>query len=446
MKRHSLTIAAVCFSIFTSPALAQGRGNSGETLEQLVANSYIVRLPDGLSGEDVRGKARGAAVRFNGTLRHVYTGGYNGFAIRMSAVQASRMSADQSLGAIQITRDRILSLPPNEGEFGVNAKPDNPGGGKGGGNDGGDDPDTGTPPSCAENQTTPWGVTLVTGVADFCAETNEDFSGNLLACVIDTGIDYTHPDLNVRQDLSATFVRRTDDANDDNGHGSHVAGTIGAINNDEGVVGVAPNVELVAIKVLNRRGSGSEADVMAGIEQAGIIGCDVANVSLGGATSSSAQDGISGMVQSVAATKGVIFTLAAGNSSADTNFYTPAKASRVGETANSSTSDRVMTIASMNQSRQWSYFSNYQGVLGADVDFIQPGENIYSTYKNGGYYTANGTSMAAPHAAGLVIRYLSQSSLLPGTYHDIGCVTRAGLDYPIMADRALGTAGGCPDS
>ncbi|TAL62712.1 MAG: S8 family peptidase, partial [Bacteroidetes bacterium] len=139
-------------------------------------------------------------------------------------------------------------------------------------------PGGGTPPPPA--QETPWGITRV-GSADGTGKT---------AWIIDTGIDFTHPDLNVDAARSKTFITTGPDsknAKDGNGHGSHVAGTIAAINNSIGVVGVAFNATVVAVKVLNSQGSGSNSGVIAGVDYVGAtaVAGDVANMSLGGGVS-----------------------------------------------------------------------------------------------------------------------------------------------------------------
>ena len=172
-----------------------------------------------------------------------------------------------------------------------------------------------------------------------------------------------------------------------NGHGTHVAGTVAAIDNGIGVVGVAPGTTVVAVKVLDRRGSGSYSGVIAGIDYVAANGSngDVANMSLGGGYSAE----LNAAVEAAAAT-GVKFVLAAGNESTDAATKSPASAN----------GPNVYTISSFAQGDNWSSFSNYGN---PPVDFAEPGSAILSTYKDGGYATLSGTSMASPHAAGILL-------------------------------------------
>jgi subtilisin family serine protease len=174
---------------------------------------------------------------------------------------------------------------------------------------------------------------------------------------------------------------------DGNGHGTHVAGTIGAIKgNGIGVVGVAPGAQVIPVKVLSASGSGSTSGVIAGVNHVGKFGKvgDVANMSLGGSKSKALNDAVQR-----AAGKGIKFTVAAGNSAADAKNYSPASASGV----------NVYTISAMNSSDTFASFSNY----GSPVDYCAPGVSIKSTWIGGGYKTISGTSMAAPHAAGVLL-------------------------------------------
>lgn len=213
-----------------------------------------------------------------------------------------------------------------------------------------------------------------------------DYTGNFKAWIIDTGIDMDHPDLNVDQTNGATFVLRTTSPEDDNGHGSHCAGIVAAINNDFGVVGVASGATVVPVKVLDKRGSGAYSQIIAGVDYvaANAVAGDVANMSLGGGI----YEPIDLAVVALGA-EGVFVALAAGNETDDAENHSPARA----EGAN------LYTISAMDINDDFAYFSNY----GTHVDYCAPGVNIYSTYKSGGYTTMSGTSMAAPHVCGLLL-------------------------------------------
>jgi subtilisin family serine protease len=230
-------------------------------------------------------------------------------------------------------------------------------------------------------QSTPWGVTRVGGAMD---GTNAG-----TAWIIDSGIDLDHPDLNVDVANSVSFLSGGGGASspdDQNGHGTHVAGTVGAINNTIGVVGVAAGATVVAVRVLDRRGSGSISGVIAGVDYVGANADngDAANMSLGGGVSTSLDNAV------VAASSACPFALAAGNESDNANNHSPARAN----------GNNIYTVSSMTSSDNWSSFSNYGN---PPVDYCAPGSSIYSTYKDGGYATLSGTSMAAPHVCGILL-------------------------------------------
>lgn len=211
----------------------------------------------------------------------------------------------------------------------------------------------------------------------------------MTAWILDTGIDLDHPDLNVDVSRSVTMFNSGRDANsadDLNGHGSHVAGTVGAIDNNIGVIGVAPGITLVAVKVLDRRGSGSYSGVIAGVDYVAGVAAngDVANMSLTGPVSQTLDDAVLAAAQA-----GVKFALAAGNDSFDANNLSPARVNHA----------NVYTISSFAEGDNWSSFSNFGN---PPVDYCAPGSYILSTYKNGGTATMSGTSMASPHVCGLL--------------------------------------------
>ena len=276
-----------------------------------------------------------------------------------------------------IEEDQVVTLPPFEMQGGKDVianpnpnKPDKPGGGDGGG----------TPPA----QSTPWGIARVGGGATY--------SGSGTAWVLDTGVDLDHPDLNVDAGRSVSFLggKQADNPDDQNGHGTHVAGTIAAINNSEGVVGVAAGATVVSVRVLDRRGSGSYSGVIAGIDHVATNGAsgDVANMSLGGGFSQAVNDAVE-----TAAATGVKFALAAGNESTSATTKSPAS-------ANGANIYTICATTFSNSNDGWASYSNYDA---PPVDYCEPGSGIESTWKDGGYNTISGTSMASPHAAGLLL-------------------------------------------
>lgn len=227
-------------------------------------------------------------------------------------------------------------------------------------------------------EVTPPGITRVGGTT---------YTGTKKVYIIDTGIDLDHPDLNVDGSLGKTFVTRTTTPDDDNGHGTHCAGIVAAIDNTVGVVGVAAGAKVVPVKVLDKRGSGAMSVIIAGVDYVtanGSLG-DAVNMSLGGAIYEPLDIKVVAM-----GAKGLLVALAAGNESDDANNHTPARANGL----------NIYTISACDVNDNWASFSNYGN---PPIDYCAPGVNILSTYKGGVLATMSGTSMAAPHACGVLL-------------------------------------------
>ncbi|MEM6342848.1 MAG: S8 family serine peptidase [Bacteroidota bacterium] len=207
------------------------------------------------------------------------------------------------------------------------------------------------------------------------------------AFIIDSGIDLDHPDLNVNKFFSRSFVPYENDADDGFGHGTHVAGIIGAKNNGSGVVGVASGATLVGVKVLDRNGYGSKDYLMQALSYVAwaCIPGDVVNISLGTDKSNLINNAILNLKNQ----HGVFFTIAAGNSARDAKDYSPANLMDA----------NIHVVGAINIYNWLTNFSNY----GSSVGFLAPGAGIYSTYKDGQYAWMDGTSMAAPHVAGILL-------------------------------------------
>ena len=277
----------------------------------------------------------------------------NGVAAKLSKADAEKLSKDKRVKYIE--EDQLVTLAPG-------GKP-----GSGGG---------------STVQETPWGITRVNGVSSY--------TGTNVAWVIDTGIDLDHPDLNVdasRGFNAFTSGRDAGAPDDGNGHGSHVAGTIAAKNNTIGVIGIAPGATVIPIKVLDSRGSGSYSGVIAGVDFVAAHGSngDVANMSLGGPVSAALDAAVLNASQG-----GIKFALAAGNESKDAATTSPAGVNGT----------NIYTISAMSNGDNWASFSNFGN---PPVDYCAPGVSIKSTWKDGGYNTISGTSMASPHAAGILL-------------------------------------------
>jgi subtilisin family serine protease/sugar lactone lactonase YvrE len=250
---------------------------------------------------------------------------------------------------------------------------------------------------------------------------------NADVAVIDTGIDYTHPDLNVAGRTSCVpgvkeeFKSCVDESGaDGNGHGTHVAGTIGALDNGEGVVGVAPGARLWAVKVMNDEGLGYESWIAGGVDwvTAHASQIEVANMSLECECQMPALD--TAINKSVEA--GVVYTVAAGNKGADAKYFSPASnpnaitVSALGDYDGKPGGEAEATCLNWGEDDHLAAFSNY----GKGVDVAAPGVCIESTWPGGGYKTLSGTSMASPHAAGAAALLAAKSN--PNSKADVEAI------------------------
>jgi len=221
--------------------------------------------------------------------------------------------------------------------------------------------------------------------------------------ILDTGIDMNHPDLNVIEFVN--FIGGSSNE-DRQGHGSHVAGISAALDNDEGVVGIAPGAKLWAVKVLGDNGQGSTSSIIAGIDyvtqHADEI--DVVNMSLGGEFSSDILD--QAISNSVSA--GVIYVVAAGNDGRDAASFSPASHPEVITVSAIADSDGMPgalgSSTSAGSDDSFATFSNF----GSVVDIAAPGVDIQSTFRDEGYAKLSGTSMSSPHVAGVAALYVAQ--------------------------------------
>lgn len=319
----------------------------------------------------VRAAAQALAKRHAFSLGHVYSQAIEGFSAQLNARQLKALRADARVAYIeQDLPMAVLGVP-------VQAK------GKPAGGD----------LATTAAQVLPWGIDRVE------ADSSSTLAGNgsgavagVRAYIIDTGIDTAHTDLYVSRHVNfAGGVNK-----DCHGHGTHVAGTVGAKDNAQDVVGVAPGVALVGVKVLGCSGSGSTSGVIKGVDwvTANAVLPAVANMSLGGGVSQALDTAV---LNSAAA--GIFYAVAAGNSGADACDSSPAR-------AGAGTDNGVMTTAATDITNKEASFSNY----GSCVDIWAPGVSVLSTKKGGGTTTFSGTSMASPHSAGAAALYLSSHS------------------------------------
>lgn len=345
MKRAIVLLTIVAVTVLLSTGVAFTQVQPGDS----ASGRYVVVLKDGVS--DSGQAANDISRRNNAEVGFVYGKAIKGFSATIPNNRVAEVRADGRVDYME--RDGTMK---------------------------------------AVAQTLPWGIDRID------ADTSSTLAGNgsgavsnVNAYIIDSGIDATHPDLNIVGHVN--FAGGTN--KDCNGHGTHVAGTVAAKDNTADVVGVAPGAPLTGVKVLGCSGSGSYSGVIKGIDwvTANAKKPAIANMSLGGGVSQAVDDAVKNSANS-----GVLYSIAAGNEGADACNSSPARAG---------TSSGVVTTAATDSANKEASFSNY----GACVDIWAPGVNILSTKKGGGTTTLSGTSMAAPHVGGTSALYLSKNTV-----------------------------------
>ncbi|MCG8927979.1 S8 family serine peptidase [Lentzea sp. CC55] len=327
-----------------------------ESAPNAVQDSYIVVLKDNaVASSEVSGRADDLAARYGGKKGFTYKAAFKGFSATMSKQQAKRLAADPSVAYVEQDRTvRVLADQLN-------------------------------PPS--------WGLDRV-DQADLPLDSRYSYStgaSNVTAYVIDTGINYDHADFGGRATFG--FDAFTDGRNgkDCQGHGTHVAGTVGG-----STYGVAKQVKLKAVRVLNCSGGGSVSTEAAGVDwvTANAVLPAVANMSLYTGVANEPSRVLDDAVRASIA-RGITYVVAAGNFNDDSCKYSP---QRVTETINVMATARTDARAS---------FSSY----GTCSDLFAPGQDIVSaSYSNNtGSATMSGTSMASPHVAGAAALYLADN-------------------------------------
>ena len=336
--------AVVATTVWVGPAQAQ----EGQILEAgtpgSVADSYLVVLKQNATSlvGDLTGRYGGAATRTFGTA-------LKGFAVTANEKQARRLAANPDVA--YVVQNHLLHVADVQEN----------------------------PPS--------WGLDRI-DQPDLPLDRSYTFStdaNNVTAYVIDTGVRASHETFGGRVSGGRDFIDNDDDPTDENGHGTHVAGTIGGRE-----YGVAKGVKIVPVRVLDAQGSGTTEQVVAGIDWVAqnASGPSVANMSLGGPVDTVLDDAVRGAIA-----RGVTFAVAAGNEGADASDDSPA---RVPE---------AITVAATDRSDRQASFSNY----GSVVDLYAPGVRITSSWGTGdtATNTISGTSMATPHVTGAAALYLA---------------------------------------
>jgi subtilisin family serine protease len=337
---------------------APGRPGGPGTTDEV--GSYIVVLDDGVASPSAVATDHGA---MGAQVERVYRHALRGYSAELTRAEVGRLRSDRRVAFVE--RDRTLQVAV---------------------------------------QTVPTGIrrTFADRNAVMDTDGQDDVRIDADVAVIDTGVA-SHPDLNVvaRADCSFGFTCFGGLGSDGNGHGTHVAGTIGAIDNGDGVVGVAPGARIHSVRVCGITGSCSLSAIIAGVDyvtaRAGTI--EVANMSLGGQGSSAALS--QAITRSVDA--GVVNVVAAGNSAANAGSFFPANHPDVVAVSALADSDGAPggtggapSCRPQSRDDRLADFSNF----GQVVDMAAPGVCILSTWRDGGYRTISGTSMASPHVAG----------------------------------------------
>ncbi len=346
-----------------------------------VPGQYIVVFKDSVA--DVAAKVDAVAAQHGLGVQRIYSHALKGFAAKIPDARLAKLQADPDVKFID--QDQVFLI--------------------------------------AGPQSLPTGINRIDGELSKTAKIDGlDERVNVDVAIIDTGIA-SHEDLNVHRSVNCSGGSplrgscKSSSPADGNGHGTHVAGTVAALDNAVGVVGVAPGARLWGVKVLSDRGSGYKSWIIAGIDYvtANADSIEVANMSLGGSGSDDGEpceqttDSYKKAIcNSVAA--GVTYAVAAGNSSADASTALPAAYDMVITVSALADFDGVTggvgaPTCRTDEDDTLANFSNY----GADVDIIAPGVCITSTWPTAliasGYNTISGTSMASPHVAGAAALY-----------------------------------------
>jgi subtilisin len=375
---HSFILAGI---LLLQPAAPAAASHPDEQLSPAIPGEYIVVLK---AGADPAGTAR----RYGVALRQTYSHALRGFSGTVPPGLLRALENDPA----------VLSVEPD------------------------------VQVSIASTQIVPTGVSRVGALRSAIASINGiDQRIAVDVAILDTGIDLTHPDLHVVSGVS--FVGDGSGGQDGHGHGTHVAGTVGALDNNFGVVGVAPGVRLWAVKVLDNWGYGTLSGVIAGVDyvtrNANQIA--VANMSLAFRGKS---DALRAAIQNSVA-KGVVYVVAAANSASD--VYGPDGLCDSGDDFLPAAYPEVMTVSALmdtdgisggfGPTLSWgsddtlATFSNFSRSVtpdnpvvspGGAIDLAAPGGHILSTSKDGSYATMSGTSMAAPHVAGAVALHVAR--------------------------------------
>ncbi len=352
-----LAIVIGAFALGSAALTSEGQENKIRLSDsdRRIQNRYIVVLNDSVVGDRGVGSyaetyADNLTAAYGGKVERVFKHALNGFLAEMSEKEAEALSKDPSVAYIEEDQEMSIDAVQSPATFGLDR---------------------------IDQRNLPLNNSYT-----------HNFNGSgVNSYIVDTGVRFTHQEFSGRTGLSYDAIGDGQNGNDCNGHGTHVAGTVGGT-----TYGVAKGTTIHRVRVLNCQGSGSNSGVIAGVDwvTANHVKPAVANMSLGGGASTALDTAVNNSINA-----GVTFVVAAGNSNADACNSSPARA------------PAAVTVGSTTNTDARSSFSNF----GTCLDIFAPGSSITSAWSTGdtATNTISGTSMASPHVAGVAALYLHQN-------------------------------------
>jgi subtilisin family serine protease len=353
---RSATLLALLPLAMAAPSTMERRDSPAPVIKprgaQLLESKYIIKMKSG----SISTATSSAIQSITADADYTYSNRFNGFAASLSAAELEAMRMNPHVEYIE--QDAIITMMETQNNA-------------------------------------PWGLARLSSNAPGSSTYTYDASAGEGTCayIVDTGTDVDHPEFEGRATWLANFADQ--DNTDGQGHGTHVAGTVGSL-----TYGVAKKTNLFAVKVLDASGSGTNSGVIAGMEfvvdDFATQECPngaVVNMSLGGTTSQAINTAAAAITDA-----GMFLAVAAGNESQDAENSSPAS------------EPSACTVGATTRNDTLAYFSNFGGL----VDVLAPGLDITSTWPNGDTNTISGTSMASPHVAGLGAYFLGLGEAAEG--------------------------------